>query len=239
LSVQTVSISCGTAETGVTQVQWGKGGSGTLDAIVPIKTVVPQTYTVLKTLIRHPGIRTVFIPIDPRMPARDVQFLQGLRDIFERITISPGQVGKGQNVLSIVNLTSTARLLFCDADYMGLTHTHLSELLLPENGMIIGVPMFPENVPDHVIRSWPWVSGLRVVPREVIPKNLHGYLMEHQLNRAARNAGLIVSHRFCWGLKSPFVWPLPTERFNELISDRLWGSANGVFEEIVTGESAG
>lgn len=137
--------------------------------------------------------------------------------------------GKGQNVQAVVNLVHTPRVLFCDADYSGLTEEHLTEMTRYDNGMIIGIPQLPALVPDiplHVYSSWPLVSGFRSCPRAMVPNNLHGYLMEVQLNHAAYVTGTQMHAVYFRDLYSPFRWPLTGERRQAMERDREWAQAN-------------
>lgn len=142
--------------------------------------------------------------------------------------------GKGQVVAQGVwylnrhNLL-TNRIILCDGDYTGLTVEHVSRILEPERGMTIGIPDFPSiDIPEHVINAWPHVSGFRCVPWGILPHDAHGYLLETQLNQLAARYKMKKTLRFMNGLKSPFQWPLATQRMAELIRDREWGLSHGV-----------
>jgi hypothetical protein len=165
------------------------------------------------------------------------------KDRTGRNTINAGgtpirmaQRGKGQVVTECVNVLAalpgrlSGRVILCDGDYTGLTTEHINLILKPQEGMVIGVPDWPEiTVPPHVIDAWPKVSGFRCLPWKMVPMNAHGYLLETQLNvLAAKSIGLWPRYVFMRGLKSPFQWPLSEQRMAELKRDREWGERNGV-----------
>lgn len=142
--------------------------------------------------------------------------------------------GKGQLVAAAVDALDKAKLIshrivLCDGDYTGLTWDHIRQLTINQIGMSIGVPDWPEcEVPDHVTRSWPNVSGFRWLPWTMIPWNAHGYLLETQLNLRAVRDKMPIRTTFMEGLKSPFQWPLAPKRMAELQRDKEWGTRHGV-----------
>lgn len=142
--------------------------------------------------------------------------------------------GKGQTVygtlleMSMIRSMLTERIILCDADYEGLTTDHVTRIVSKPRGMTIGVPDWPDiPVPERVTNAWPQVSGFRCLPWAMIPADAHGYLLETQLNIRAIKLRQPIHHVFMNGLKSPFQWPLPERRFNELRRDQEWGTKNG------------
>jgi glycosyltransferase involved in cell wall biosynthesis len=145
--------------------------------------------------------------------------------------------GKGEVVAFLAGAmrlldVMTERVILCDADYTGLNRRHVGALLSERRGMAIGVPDFPtaEEVPAHVSRAWPLVSGFRLLPQRLIPDNAHGYLLETQLNQAAQREGEIIRTIPMPGLTSPFRWPLSPRRMAALRQDADWGFKNGVLK---------
>ncbi len=141
--------------------------------------------------------------------------------------------GKGQVVRAGVDMLARAkqlssRIILCDGDYTGLTTDHITRILTPKRGMVVGVPDFPViDVPEHVIMAWPQISGFRCLPVGLIPEDAHGYLLETQLNLLAIKRRMLITKIMMPGLISPFQWPLPPRRMRELQRDRDWGTRNG------------
>lgn len=140
----------------------------------------------------------------------------------------PGEFGgKGQAVMAGLDYVKTDYVMFCDADYVGLTRHHVSAVLCGCPGVVIGIPDIPPEYPEHRLWAWPWCSGIRVVPTVLtLPLQLHGYLMETQLNLAAKHAQ--VSTRFAWlrGLSAP--WNMSDERIAAMQNDYEWGKEHGI-----------
>jgi hypothetical protein len=143
--------------------------------------------------------------------------------------------GKGEVVAFLADAMRTLkvisdRVILCDADYTGLSHRHVGMILAERRGMAIGVPDFPtiEDIPMHVSRAWPLVSGFRYLPERLIPADAHGYLLETQLNQAAYRTMEIIRTIPMPGLKSPFRWPLSPRRMRALQADKRWGIEHGI-----------
>jgi glycosyltransferase involved in cell wall biosynthesis len=140
--------------------------------------------------------------------------------------------GKGQVVrrgMSLIRNRTSSRFLLCDADYTGLTAVHIDRMLRIHTGVTIGVPDWPEiPVPYRVVRSWPQISGFRYLPRSVVPKNAHGYLLETQINIQAIKAYMPRYLVILDGLKTRFQWPLSPQRLAELQRDKEWGEKHGL-----------
>jgi hypothetical protein len=140
--------------------------------------------------------------------------------------------GKGQIVrrgLTLIRNRTNPRFLLCDADYTGLSTAHIDKMLKIPSGVTIGVPDWPEvPVPYNVVRSWPQVSGFRYLPRALVPKDAHGYLLETQINIQAIKAYMPRYLVMLEGLKARFQWPLSDERMAELLRDKEWGERKGI-----------
>jgi hypothetical protein len=207
----------------------GEEGGYSLEAIVPVKHTKPGVlYNIVKALYQHPAIHDIHIPTDPYTDPDTTNEVLACHHKFRAHTYT-GACGKGQNVRTSLGYIRSGRILLCDADYYGLEYRHLTEMTKPDSGMIVGVPTFPYNVPDHVINAWQYCSGFRALPLSLIePLNLYGYLMETQINHAANDAGLCVAHVYMSGLISPFTWPLPKWRQEAMENDRKYGQEIGL-----------
>lgn len=153
---------------------------------------------------------------------------------WEGIPIPFRMRGKGQIVSNTVRVLNQAglishRIILCDGDYTGLTWNHITEILKPDRGMVIGVPDWPDcDVPEHVTLAWPQISGFRCLPWMMVPQRSQGYLLETQLNQQAARDKMPVRTVFMPGLKSPFQWPMHPGRMRQLQLDREWGMRNGI-----------
>jgi hypothetical protein len=138
-------------------------------------------------------------------------------------------VAQGVSFVAEYAISISHRIILCDGDYTGLTRDHITKIIRDKEGMVIGVPDFPNiDVPEHVITAWPRVSGFRCLPWTMIPENAHGYLLETQLNQIAARDRMQVVPIMMPGLQSPFQWPLSPRRMAALQADKEWGLRNGV-----------
>lgn len=201
--------------------------------IIPCRNEEDTIGTIVNTFNQHPDTAgNVYVGID--MATTDSSpyraKMMGATPIITHVH------GKGQVVYQSLLAISmcpgflSERIILCDGDYTGLTTDHIEKILHKyTRGMVTGVPEWPDmEVPEHVTKSWPKVSGFRCLPWAMITSDLHGYLMETQLNMMAarwRIPALYVEMR---GLKSPFQWPIPPRRMAALEADREWGTKNGV-----------
>lgn len=203
----------------------------TVDVIIPARNEAKTIVDIVGTFVQSPSVDTVFVSIDADTTDNTKDLILEAIDYDVRIITFPETRGKGQCVRRALEHIQSDHIIFCDGDYTGLTidHVELLALAMPET-MVIGIPDLPPGrLLPRVLRSWPWVSGFRIMPSLVAMKpNLHGYLMEVQLNKAAHDTHTPVGHVRMHGLISPFN--LTNKRLVEMERDRLWGLANGVFK---------
>jgi glycosyltransferase involved in cell wall biosynthesis len=208
------------------------------DVIIPAwneeRTITQNIFT----LAAHDRIKTIIVAVDPQTIDRTLELATSMTTYvvachsFIGVTVSR-EHGKGQVVQHALEFAQrfaiepTARVLLCDADITGLTSEHISALTKPSHGMVIGIPDVPPNLPDFAVTSWPWVSGQRAVPRDMLhAANVHGYLMETQLNRYAEQNRLSIDHEYLPGLKSRFN--MTTQRVQDMEFYKQWGIKNGI-----------
>jgi len=191
-------------------------------------------YTVIEEWIDHPAIKEVIVVVDADTD-----------DAWSHIGAHRGALilhsdakGKGQVVMHGLEHVTTPWVAFCDADLIGLTQEHISLLvadaILDSPGdpfeaarMTIGVPDVPGNYPTDRLWAWCWVSGQRCLPTSVIrPLNLHGYLMETQINRAASHAKLPLNFEWLTGLVS--TYDMTERRLQAMEEDAKWGRRHGL-----------
>jgi hypothetical protein len=202
--------------------------------IIPARNEEKTIGAIVRAFQRHAETSgTVFVGVDGMTIDNTAGRARSMGGIVVDCT---GVHGKGEVVAHVTGAMRllgviTDRIILCDADYTGFTAKHVGAILAERAGMTIGVPDMPDldEIPDHVVKAWPLVSGFRYLPQKLIPENAHGYLLETQLNQAAfRNMEMIRTIPMP-GLKSPFRWPLSPRRMEALQQDRKWGQDHGIF----------
>lgn len=206
-----------------------------MDVIIPARNEGLRIGAIVHAFATHPLINQIIISVDADTTddTAEMARLSGATSICRNRAR-----GKGQCVMDALPLVMSPRVIFCDADLTGLTHDHISHLLHPLDGMLVGVPEFPtqselamtgqpQKWRMRLQSTWHMVSGERTVPTALaraLP--LHGYLMEAQLNQAIIDGKY--SYDFCRlpGLRSPFI--LTDQRLTEMERDRQWGIDNGI-----------
>jgi len=207
----------------------------TIDVVIPARNEQGTISDILTVLSGHPAIGSIIVGIDADSIDNTETLLIQKWCHLPNLFLTFGEKGKGQVVKKCLNLVMSPSVMFCDADITGLTYDHVSELLADtvidddanHAGMTIGVPDFPPNYPRQRMWAWPWVSGQRVVPTALVrPLNLHGYLMEVQINTAVKHASLPLHFVWLEGVKSKYQ--MSELRVNEMQRDAQWGREHGV-----------
>ena len=201
--------------------------------IIPARNEEKTIGPIVGAFSMHPDEFEVYVGIDADTDDKTAQVALDWGGISVPFTTIRG---KGQVVRTTLEtldkagfLEANERVILCDGDYTGLTFDHVVLITRETEGMILGVPDWPDiDVPNHVINAWPQVTGFRCLPWQLVPPNAHGYLLESQLNLKAVNSRLPIRQIFMTGLKAPFQWPLSPKRMAELQRDRKWGLENGV-----------
>ena len=210
-----------------------------IDVVIPARNTHETLAGVVRPFRNHPAIGDIIIVSNPP----DLRMSRALNEwgaIHEGIStrynngihlIYSGAEGKGQAVMQGLDKVRTEYVVFCDSDLIGLTEDHIGLLisgaLLEEWGVTIGVPDIPDNYPESRDWAWPWVSGQRCIPTSLARRlKLHGYLMETQLNLAARHAAMPVRFEFLKGLTSPYM--MTDQRILDMERDAQWGREHGI-----------
>lgn len=205
------------------------------DVIIPARNEEKTIGAIVRTFKLHPQIAAVIVIIDDDTTDNTADVALG-----ERAIVVYGRKGKGQNVkLGFDDYVVTDNVILCDADYTGLLPSHIDQLILNHHVFVIGVPDFPlsevlmsakmtwEWMP-RIFETYAWVSGIRKVNKDAVyDVDFHGYLTEVQINAAYKNMGIEPEFVHLHGLYSPFV--MNDKRIAEMLRDRQWGEANGVF----------
>lgn len=204
-----------------------------IDVVIPARNEATTIKHITFVFRHHPRINRVIVVVDA--DTTDATTFEA-SNYATHVTLGPR--GKGQCVKHGLQFVRTARVIFCDADLTGLTYNHVSQLTDTglRDSMVIGVPDFPDvtKIPprfaDTITWAWPWVSGQRRVPTDLAYSlDLHGYLMEVQLNKANHKAGNKVQLERLYGLHSPLA--LTSQRLDEMNRDHKWGVENGILPE--------
>jgi len=158
-------------------------------AVIPAYNEGETIFEVVRAVLLSPLVNEVIVVSDGSTDNTvEVARLAGARVV----EIMPNK-GKGEALAQGVAVSGATHLFFCDADLLGLTEAHVSDLIRPvlsgACGMHIGLRdrgAF-SNACTHIL---PYVSGERVLKRELFdllsPELTHGYMVEVSLNRAAK-----------------------------------------------------
>jgi glycosyltransferase involved in cell wall biosynthesis len=201
-----------------------------IDVIIPARNEAETILPIVSAFAEHPAINRIIVGIDTDTNDGSTELL-----LKAPVMMIFGASGKGQIVSRCLTAVTTPYVIFCDADLIGFQIDHISQLIGDavfdvdgENPvMTIGVPDIPENFPTERIWAWPWVSGERCVPTRLVrPLILHGYLMETQINAAARHAKLSLHFEWLSGLASDYK--MTPERIRAMEEDAKWGRIRGI-----------
>lgn len=210
-----------------------------IDVIIPARNEQDTIGDVVSVFHKHRGVDQVIVVVDAE--TTDATGDRALGGGASLVVYGGGLTrGKGQCVKRGLEEVKTERVFLCDADIVGLTPGHVSHMI--SNGdFVIGVPAFPltevKMTPavirnprwfQYIMETWNLVSGERIVPTGILRDiDLHGYLMEVQINLACLARRIEPVYVDLRGLYSPFV--MSERRLEEMERDRKWGMANGVF----------
>jgi glycosyltransferase involved in cell wall biosynthesis len=201
-----------------------------IDVVIPARNAAETIGDVVEAFAEHPVIGRIIVVINPPNVSTALA-LKALHYTNHIYAIQMYADGKGQAVKRGLEYVVTPHVIFCDADITGFTSDHVSALIggamTGEDSMVVGVPDIPDNLPEKRLWSFPWVSGQRCVPTRLVrPLNLHGYLMETQINCANGHAGWPVHFEPLYGCKSPFR--MTEERIAAMMEDARWGKERGI-----------
>lgn len=197
-----------------------------VDVVIPARNTEETIGAVVMQFIQHPAIGRVIVVVDADT-TDDTALAAWAAD---KILLSRTR-GKGQCVTYGLKFVTSDWVAFCDSDVTGLTQAHISMLITDAtigfDRMTIGVPDVPSNYPASHLWAWSWVSGQRCLPMKYVrPLTLHGYLMETQINQAARETLLPLNFEWLVGLKSEYA--MTERRLKEMDRDAAWGRAHGL-----------
>ena len=196
----------------------------TFDVVIPARNEAATIGSIVASFRRHRKIGHVIVGLDPDTTDNTAGIAHAAGAF-----VMPGEPGKGQNVSHVLSYVQTSDVIFCDADYRNLSQWHISRMCAYKNThvQLIGAPDIPPNYPPSKEWAWPWVSGFRRVPTVLARSvQLHGYLMEVQLNEACRRHRIPTMMTRLIGLTSPYE--MTETRLAERDRDFSWGLKSGV-----------
>lgn len=199
----------------------------TVDVVLPARQCSLTLEDIVSEFSAHPAIGRIIVVSNPP----DLMHEAILRAYPSVVHIQCMADGKGQAVKRGLERVITPSVVLCDADILNLTQDHISTLIceavLDEDAMVVGVCDPPDNLSERRLWSWPWVSGERCVPTRLLqPLQLHGYLMETQINYAASYAKLPIRFEWLKGCISPYR--MSEERIAAMVRDGTWGKEHGI-----------
>jgi glycosyltransferase involved in cell wall biosynthesis len=199
-----------------------------VDVIIPALNTEATIRPIIDSWVNHPVVGKVFVCVDW---ATSDDTLSVARDDYVVILHDSSMQGKGQCVNAGLDMVDSSWVAFCDSDIRGLTSDHISILLadslLGVNTMTLGIPDMPANYPKERAWAWPWVTGQRCLPTDVVrPLRLHGYLMETQINVSAKHSDTKVRLERLVGVKSDYM--MTAKRVQRMEEDRQWAIRHGV-----------
>lgn len=187
---------------------------------------------ILRTLHQHKMIGDIIVCVDGDTTDNTERIVRGYTDMF--IPRRAGIKGKGQLITAaLARFKVSPYVMFTDADYTGFHEHHVTIMAgnLPAHETKIGIPEYPIDVPEHVISAWPWVSGIRTVPVELIRKQeFYGYLFETQINQETAKRRYRFRFKHLPGLHSKY--DMNPKRADERERDRAIGIEKGILKPL-------
>jgi glycosyltransferase involved in cell wall biosynthesis len=212
-----------------------------IDVVIPARNEEKTIGAIVEVFKVHPCVRGVIVSVDSDT-TDDTNIAASWAGAELEDPRLHSNCGKGQVVFAALHRVTADHVLFCDADYTGLTYDHVSQMcaMITEvpRGLILGVPDYPagpdkwhpdRHIPGHVFKSWHWCTGFRGMPTDFVRDiPMHGYLMETQINQAARAHSMPVVYERLFGLKSEYN--ITPQRKAEMERDRAYGIEKGILK---------
>jgi glycosyltransferase involved in cell wall biosynthesis len=202
-----------------------------VDVVMPARNEAQKIARVISVLKLHPGIGRVVVIVDGDTHDDTAAIASAASGDSDVVCSGRTPQGKGQCVTLGLEYVRTPYVLLCDADITGLTYDHISLLIadatVGNRTMTLGVADVDKDVPPARIWAWRWVTGQRCLPTNLVrPLHLIGYLMETQINRAAKESQLALRFEWLRGLKSPYN--MTDQRIEEMQRDAEIGRRLGI-----------
>ncbi|MBI4256667.1 glycosyltransferase [Candidatus Uhrbacteria bacterium] len=176
----------------------------TVTAIVPAYNEEVTIAQVVKVLLSSSYLSEVLVISDGSTD----ETAQRARQAGATVHEIPRQGGKGEAMLHALTHTDSPIVVFFDADLIGLTVTHIQQLILP---VLNGSRVMNVGLRDRgrwmtsLTQYFPLIAGERAMRRSVIepiPAHyLRGFMVEASLNYYCRSHGLAYGAVMLTGLK--------------------------------------
>lgn len=209
-----------------------------VDVIIPALNEEQTIAHIVSTFRKHPMIGQVIVMVDAKTTDKTGNIAGACGAI---VNVTGNISGKGELIQNASQLIQTPHVILSDGDYdkfSGYAVEVLIHSVWPQEMTII-IPKPPTaaewlkeglKIPFNA-NAWALNSGLRVLPTELLRsiENLHGYLVETQLNKTAKAQEIRIACISVSGVHSPLRFT--KRRLEALEDDRKWGRENGVFDD--------
>jgi glycosyltransferase involved in cell wall biosynthesis len=175
----------------------------TIDVVIPARN---EATTIADVVVAARGCRfareVIVVDDGSSDGTADVALAAGAKVV--RIETSTGS--KAQAMEVGVAATDAGAILFCDADIVGLTATHLDDICRPfvEGRAVMSLGWFDYGMLNPLVRRLPPTSGERVIPRwvwdAVRPEKRRGYSIEIMINEVIAEGHLPTTVRIMAGV---------------------------------------
>jgi glycosyltransferase involved in cell wall biosynthesis len=195
-----------------------------IDVVIPARNEQATIGPIVRKFRSRGRIGSIYVVVD--RATTDWTKNQAL-EAGANVIMGSHENDKGQNVAEALDVVRTDQVIFCDGDYLNLSRWHIARISRTTGIQIIGAPDIPKNYPASKLWAWPWVSGFRSVPTNLVRGlDLRGYLMEVQINDACWKTGIPTQICSMVGLVSPYS--MTDKRKRERDRDFKWAEQNGV-----------
>jgi len=175
----------------------------TIDVVIPARNEASTIADVVAAARGCRFAREVIVVDDGSSDGTaEVAMAAGAKDV--RREMSTGS--KAHAMELAVAPTDAGAILFCDADVVGLTATHLDDICRPfvEGRAVMSLGWFDYGMLNPLVRRLPPTSGERVIPRwvweSVHPARRRGYSIEIMINEVIAEGRLPTTVRIMAGV---------------------------------------
>lgn len=205
------------------------------DVIIPALNEEKTIGNIIKVFKGHPSIGMVLVMVDDETTDITAKIANYSGANVRR---RAGLHGKGQLIQLGLESVVGSHVILCDGDYTRFNSHHV-DMVIPraDDEQRIIIPNHPTawEWKEHGLKipfdgnAWAWNSGLRSFPVDMAyGAELHGYLVETQLNQSAKILGIYTAMSYESSLHAPLRFT--EKRLAAMEADRQWGLEHGVFD---------